>query len=107
MINIVNKKYYDLEIGQIRKNKAGDEYEIVEIGGCKSVKIRFLKRDFYKTTTAFYAYNGVVSLPKYLIGDSFVDKRGNVCRIVDKSSGNYVLAWEDGYTRTVQAGGVC
>lgn len=100
----MSRKYYDLEVGQIRKNRAGDEYEIVEIDGCKNVKVRFLKRDYYKTTTAFYAYNGMVSLPKYLIGDTFVDKRGNVCRIVDKSSGNYVLAWEDGYTRTVQAG---
>lgn len=100
----MSKNYYDLEIGQIRKNKAGHEYEIVEINGCKSVKVRFLEKDYSKTTTAFYAYNGMVSLPKYLIGDKFIDKRGNICKIVDKSCGNYVLAWEDGYIRTVQAG---
>ena len=99
----MSKSYYDLEIGQIRKNKDGEQFEIVGIKGCKSVRVRFLKKNYYKTTTAFYANNGIVRLPKYIVGDEFIDKRGDVCRITNKVSHTYTLMWEDGYSRNVSA----
>lgn len=104
----MTEKYHGIRVGDVRKNKQGQEYEIEEINGCKHVKVRFLSNGWEKITTAHYASTGVIRLPKWYVGDIVADKMGNPVKIVEiVNSSNYLFEWEDGYQRRAQSSTLC
>ncbi len=99
-----NIKHKQLEVGERYQTKAGDWYTIVGVNGCKDITIKFDKRDFIKKTESALVRSGSIWLPKYFIGDKFLDKMGNEVTLVEiNSSACYTFEWEDGYRRTCQS----
>lgn len=97
------RKYYNLEIGQIKESRSGGRYEIVEIIDSKNVRIKAVGKDYERVTTAYNAENGIVRIPVYAVGDILTDVKGESCRIVGRDGSKYIVEWEDGYQRSMQS----
>lgn len=89
-----------LEVGQIRTNKQGEDYEIISKEDFKSVTVKFLKNGYIKETSAAYAYSGVVRMPRIIVGQVLPDKNGELFKITEiKLSDKVKIIWEDGEER--------
>lgn len=89
-----------LEVGQIRTNKQGQEYEIISKDDFRCVVVRFLKNGYTKETMADYAYRGVVRMPRILVGEVYPDKNGELFTITEvKLASKIKIVWPDGEER--------
>lgn len=99
-----NTKHKQPEVGERYQNKTGDWYTIIEANGCKDITIQFDKHGVIKKTESVLVRSGSIWLPKYFVGDKFLDKKGNSVTLVEMdTSAYYTFEWEDGYTRTCQS----
>jgi hypothetical protein len=90
---------FEVKVGELRVNKQGLQYEVLDARLAKKIKIKFLLDSTELVTTKYYISQGLPLHPshgKWKAGDVFQDKNGLDFELVEKVG---VAKWKIRYTK--------
>lgn len=93
-----------VRVGQRYQNTKGQWFEVIEVDGCKRVRVKFEHNGHERVVPAHAVKIGSLSCPSYFVGDKFTDKYGRIATIVKIDTVSRItFQWEDGVSRVCQS----